>query len=90
MVKATRESKRVYYPVGFGFIPSDLSGVESDEETRLEYLKSYGLGRFIGDSKGILSVKRAITPIERIADVSKGLFNFVESQIYNADCDREA
>ena len=24
------------------------------------------------------------------ADVSKGLFNFVESQIYNADCDREA
>lgn len=24
------------------------------------------------------------------ADASKGLFNFVESQIYNADCDREA
>ena len=24
------------------------------------------------------------------ADYSKGLFNFVESQIYNADCDREA
>lgn len=73
LVKATAESKRIHYPVGFDFMPSNLSGTESNEESRLEYLKAYGLGRFIGDTKGILSVKRAIVPIEKIADVAGGL-----------------
>jgi len=72
LIKATKESK-IYYPVGFDFTFTDISGTKSGEDMDIEYLTSYGFGRFYGDNKEVLSVKRAITPMENIADASKGL-----------------
>jgi len=72
LIEATKESK-IYYPVGFDFTFTDISGARSSEEINIEYLKSYGFGRFLGETKEMLSVKRAIAPMEKVADASKGL-----------------
>ena len=73
LAKATREAERVYYPVGFEFAPSNLDGSTIEESDHLEILKPFGFGRFIGETKRILSVKRAIAPISKIFEASKGL-----------------
>ena len=73
LIEATKKSKNVYYPVGFDFAFTDISGTKGSEEIDIEYLKSYGFGKFLGETKEVLSVKRAIAPIEKVADASKGL-----------------
>ncbi|MBI4651063.1 sigma 54-interacting transcriptional regulator [Candidatus Desantisbacteria bacterium] len=72
LAEASKKANRVYYPVGFDF--SEVTGVnKNDEISYVEKLGQYSFGKFIGDTNDLLSVNRAILPIEEILKASKGV-----------------
>jgi len=73
LVKATRDVKKLFYPVGFELTSPEISGTKGDNDPHFEDLRPFGFGKFTGDSNGILSVKRTIVPVKDIYQASKGL-----------------
>ncbi|MGA1870527.1 MAG: sigma 54-interacting transcriptional regulator [bacterium] len=73
LIEATMKAKNVYYPVNFDFKTSPLRAFRSEEKVPLEQLAPYGLGKFVGDKKNILSVERAKAPFDSLCEESAGL-----------------
>ncbi len=75
LIKATKNSGRIFYPVGIDFTISDNIGSKNEDGTPLiNLLKPYSLDRIVGKNEDTLfSAKRIIAPYEELIVSSKGL-----------------